>query len=119
MDLVKFPTSDLVMPIQNAHNIFQGAIADWVLILGPWSCTDEETHKSIVAEADHLLKPNGTIVAHSGNGWSKDYIAGLGKHFGFETKFDGIGITDYRKMTREHYKIQMKAATQSSKTWYN
>ena len=33
MDLVKFPTSDLVMPIQNAHNIFQGAIADWVLIL--------------------------------------------------------------------------------------
>ena len=26
MDLVKFPTSDLVMPIQNAHNIFQGAI---------------------------------------------------------------------------------------------
>ena len=39
---------------------------------------------------------------------SKDYIAGLGKHFGFETKFDGIGITDYRKMTREHYKIQMK-----------
>ena len=109
MDLVKFPTSDLVRPIQHAHNIFQGAIADWVLILGPWSCTDEETHKSIVAEADHLLKPNGTIVAHSGNGWSKDYIAGLGKHFGFETKFDGIGETDYRKMTREHYKIQMKA----------
>ena len=34
MDLVKFPTSDLVMLIQNAHNIFQGAIADWVLILG-------------------------------------------------------------------------------------
>ena len=109
MDLVKFPTSDLVRPIQHAHNIFQGAIADWVLILGPWACTDEETHKSIVAEADHLLKPNGTIVAHAGTEWTKDYIAGLGKHFGFETKFDGIGETSMKKMTREHYKIQMKA----------
>lgn len=109
MDLTKFPTSDLVRPIQHAHNIFQGAIADWVLMLGPWSCTDKETHKSLVAEADHLLKPNGTIVAHSGNGWSNDYIIELGEHFGFATKFDGIGDTDYRKMTRKHYNIQKKA----------
>ena len=29
--------------------------------------------------------------------------------YGFETKFDGIGETSMKKMTREHYKIQMKA----------
>jgi len=109
MDLVKFPTSDLVRPIQDAMTIFKPNIADWVLILGPWGPTDEETHRSIIAQGVHLLKPSGTIVAHGDITWTEERITRLGKEFSLETSIDGIGTTDMRKMTRKHYNIQRKA----------
>ena len=115
VDLTTLPQVDLQRDVNTLPNIFKPNVADFVFCFGPWSIyeldapEDWEYNKNIIKVIKYLLKKDGTAILHANSRrtiWNEENITNLGDEFGFKTQIDGIGITDTRFMTKEHWKIQ-------------
>ena len=70
---------------------------------------DWEYNRRVIKVIKYLLKKDGTAILHANSKrtiWNEENITMLGDEVGFKTQIDGIGITDTRLMTKDHWRIQ-------------
>ena len=115
VDLTHLPQVDLQRDVNTLPDIFKPNVADFVFCFGPWSVyeldapEDWEYNRRVIKVIKYLLKKNGTAILHANSKrtiWNEENITMLGDEVGFKTQIDGIGITDTRLMTKDHWRIQ-------------
>jgi SAM-dependent methyltransferase len=109
IDIVPHPNVDVVDDIHNAGQYYEPESADWIFNFGPLQYTDPNRQVEMMA---NLLKPGGTIVAHTNvrAPWSIEYIKTLGEAFGLTLDSIDISYTVTGIMNEEDYKIQTKVS---------
>jgi SAM-dependent methyltransferase len=109
IDITPHHNVDIIDDLHNAGKYFKENSANWIFNFGPLQYIDPHAQTELMCK---LLKPGGTIVAHSNvkAPWSIDYVDKLGKEYGLTLTNIEISYTDTSKMTKKDLVIQKEVA---------
>jgi SAM-dependent methyltransferase len=113
IDITPHPNVDIIDDLHNTLNHFKEGSVDWILNFGPLQYVNP---KPMVNMMYKLLKPGGTIVAHTcvRAPWCIEYVKQLGLEFNLNIIDIEISYTDTTIMNKKDLKIQRSVAKWSN-----